>query len=102
MFYNTGKHKLRYSFVSMGWKGEKTTTKTLLFSGKTYLATAFVQTELDIDCHRLGYEYAIIDKDKYNVGFIFEIKYFGMLVSGLKGPGWMSPSLLAFICQRLV
>jgi len=78
VFYKSGKHKLRYSFVSMSWEGEKTTTKTLLFSGKTYSATAFVQTELDIDYHRLGYEYLIIEKDKYNVGFIFEVKYFDL------------------------
>jgi hypothetical protein len=65
----------------MSWDGSKTLTKSIVYSGTTYSASTLVKTELDIDYHRLGYEYQLIDADKYKVGFIFEIKYFDIDMS---------------------
>lgn len=81
LFYESGRHKLRYAFVSMSWDADKTITKSIVYGGQTYSASTMVETELDIDYHRLGYEYQFIKADNYDVGLIFEIKYFDIETS---------------------
>ncbi|VAV85509.1 hypothetical protein MNBD_DELTA01-1185 [hydrothermal vent metagenome] len=36
LFYESGRHKIRYSFVSMSWDGDKAISKSIVYSGKTY------------------------------------------------------------------
>src|SRR3989338_10759605 len=54
-------HHLRYGYMPMSWKGQKTITKTINFAGQTYTANASVDSNLDILYQRLGYEYDIIN-----------------------------------------
>lgn len=72
-----GSHHLRYSYTSLSWDGEKTIAEALGidFGGTNFADTTFIETSLDIDYHRLGYEYDIIDIARNRVTFIIELKY---------------------------
>lgn len=69
-------HKVRYGYLPLKWDGSKTITKTVQFGGKTYSASTQVNTKLTVDYHRLGWQYDFISSKDYNLGFIFDIKYF--------------------------
>ncbi len=73
-----GKHRVRYAFVPLSWDGSKTITKTINFAGKTYSASTAVTTSLDVDYHRLGYEYDFIKVAGNRVGVIAEVKVFNI------------------------
>ncbi len=70
-----GSHKLRYGFMPLKWDGSKTITQTITFGGQTYSASTLVDSELNLDYHRLAYEYDIIDVLSNRLGVIFEVKY---------------------------
>lgn len=67
-------HHLRYGYMPMSWKGQKTITKTINFAGQTYTANASVDSNLDILYQRLGYEYDIINLLGNKLGVIIDIK----------------------------
>ncbi len=71
-----GAHHLRYSVMNMGWDGDNTLTKSVTFSGTTYTASTDIMSSLDIDYHRFGYEYDIIDAVGIRLALIAELKYF--------------------------
>ncbi len=73
-----GKHKLRYGYVPLSWEGQKTLSQSIDFAGKTYTATARVDSSLDMKYHRLGYEYDLLDTLGNKVGIIVEAKYFNI------------------------
>jgi hypothetical protein len=85
-----GRHKIRYGFVQFEWDGENTLTETITFGGETFTITTFVATDLDIDYHRLGYEYDIIDTLDNRLGLIVEVKYFDIDAS-LEAPNEVPP-----------
>lgn len=70
-----GGHKLRYAYMPLKWDGSKNISVPVSFGGSTFTATTLVNTNLDIDYHRLGYEYDIIDTLGNRLGVIFELKY---------------------------
>jgi hypothetical protein len=51
------KHKLNFSFLPLKWDGDKIITQTIEFSGKTYTAGTRVQSKLDLNFFKGGYEY---------------------------------------------
>ncbi|MBI5641897.1 MAG: hypothetical protein HY954_00315 [Deltaproteobacteria bacterium] len=71
-----GSHKLRYGFVPLKWDGSKTLTETITFAGQSYTASADVESEMNLNYHRLGYEYDFIDALNNKLGVILELKYF--------------------------
>ncbi|MDH4228037.1 MAG: hypothetical protein OEV59_09875 [Deltaproteobacteria bacterium] len=76
-----GSHKVRYAFTPLSWDGKKNITETIKFGGKTYTLGNLVKTSLDMDYHRLGYEYDFIDLLSNKVGVIIEAKYLDFDVS---------------------
>ena len=73
---NLGSHHLRYGYMPLSWDGQKTITQSINFDGKTYSASARVDSNLDITYQRLGYRYNIIDTLGNQLGIIFDIKLF--------------------------
>ncbi len=71
-----GSHRLRYGYMPLKWEGSKNLTKTINFNGTTYSASTDVESELQMDYHRLAYEYDFIDTLDNRLGIIFEVKYF--------------------------
>lgn len=80
-----GKHKLRYGFIKLEWDGEKTITEEINFGGETFTVSTFVDSELNVDYHRLGYQYDFIDTLENRLGLILELKYFD-IDARLKAP----------------
>jgi hypothetical protein len=71
-----GKHRLRYGFIRLDWDGDEILTKTITFGGETFTVSSRVVTDLDIDYHRLGYIYDLIDTLGNRLSLILEVKYF--------------------------
>ncbi len=74
--FEFGKHRVRYAFVPLSWDGSKTITKSINFAGKTYSVNTDVTTSLDVDYHRLGYEYDFVKVAGNRFGIIAELKVF--------------------------
>ena len=72
-----GSHHLRYSFTSLSWDGERSIADVLgiNFAGTNFAQTTFVKTSLDIEYHRLAYEYDLFDLMRNRVTLIAELKY---------------------------
>jgi len=70
-----GSHKFRYAYMPLKWDGSKAVSTTISFGGQTFTTTTPVSTNLDLNYHRFGYEYDIIDTLDNRLGLIFEIKY---------------------------
>ena len=70
-----GGHSLRYGYMPMKWDGSKVVSTDISFGADTFTASSLVSTNLDIDYHRLGYQYNIIDTLDNRIGVIFEVKY---------------------------
>lgn len=51
------KHKFNFSFLPLKWEGDKIISRTIEFSGKTYTAGTRVQSKLDLNLFKVGYEY---------------------------------------------
>jgi len=73
-----GRHKIRYGYMPLDWSGSKTITEEITFGGETFSASALVDSSLDIDYHRLGYQYDFIEVKDSTVGLIIEAKYFSI------------------------
>lgn len=71
-----GHHKIRYGFTPLKWDGSRTLSQSITFNGRTYSASTTVDTKLNLDYHRLGYEYDFIDLLDNRLGVIVELKYF--------------------------
>lgn len=67
-------HHLRYGYMPMSWKGQKTMTQDIYFSGQTYSASVPVDSKLDVLYQRLGYEYDIINLLGNKLGVIVDLK----------------------------
>ncbi|MFQ5587088.1 MAG: hypothetical protein ACE5GF_09775 [Thermodesulfobacteriota bacterium] len=76
-----GGSKLRYAFTPLSWDGDETITQSISFGGQTYSASSQITSSLDVDYHRLGYEYDFIDFLNNKLGVIFDIKYFDVVAS---------------------
>lgn len=72
-----GSHHLRYSYTSLSWDGTKSIAEVagIDFGGTNFAQTTFVKTSLDIEYHRLAYEYDLFDLMRNRVTLIAELKY---------------------------
>lgn len=72
-----GSHHLRYSYMSLSWDGSTNIADLagIDFGGTNFAQTTLVNTSLDIDYHRLGYEYDLIDILRNRITLIAELKY---------------------------
>ncbi len=70
-----GKHSIRYAFVPMSWDGKKTIPRSINFAGRTYSVSTAVTSSLDVDYHRLGYQYDFMSVAGNRLGIIAELKY---------------------------
>ena len=70
-----GGHSLRYGYMPLKWDGSKNVSQEIKFGADTFTASTLVNTNLDVDYHRLGYQYNIIDTLDNHLGVIFELKY---------------------------
>ena len=50
-------HKFNFSFLPLKWDGDKVLSRTIEFSGQTYTAGTRVQSKLDLNVYKAGYEY---------------------------------------------
>ncbi|MFQ5441506.1 MAG: hypothetical protein ACE5EB_02145 [Thermodesulfobacteriota bacterium] len=73
--FELGGHKVRYGYMPMTWDGTRTITQSISFAGQTFSASTSVDTEVEINLHRLGYEYDFIDFANNKIGAIIEMKY---------------------------
>jgi len=51
------KHKFNFEYIPLKWDADKVLTQTIQFSGQTYPAGARVQSSLDLNLFKGGYEY---------------------------------------------
>lgn len=71
-----GGHSLRYGYVPLEWKGSGSSTVVISYNGQDYAANVAIDSELNIDYHRLAYQYNFIDTLDNHLGVIVELKYF--------------------------
>lgn len=71
-----GGHKIRYGFTSLSWEGANTLAIPVDYGNQSFLASANVTSTLDINYHRLAYQYDLVSLLSNKVGFIAELKYF--------------------------
>ena len=55
------KHKFNLSFLPLKWDADKVLTSTIIFSGTTYTAGTRVQSKLDLNVFKAGYEYDFLE-----------------------------------------
>lgn len=67
------KHKFNFSFLPLKWAGDKIITRTIEFSGKTYTAGTRVQSKLDLNLFKAGYEYDFLTGQYGFLGAVIDI-----------------------------
>lgn len=55
-----GKHKFNFSFLPLKWDADKIITRTIEFSGKRYTVGTRVESKLDLNLFKIGYEYDFV------------------------------------------
>jgi hypothetical protein len=68
------KHKIRVHYLPADYSSDSILQRTVVFNGIVYEAGLPVQSEIDWDTLRVGYEYDFIYRDRGFVGFIVELK----------------------------
>jgi len=51
------KHKFNFSYLPLKWDADKIVTRTIEFSGQTYTVGTRVQSKLELNFYKVGYEY---------------------------------------------
>ncbi len=67
------KHKFNFSFLPLKWEGDKVITRDIEFSGKTYRAWNRVQSKLDLNLFKIGYEYDFLTGKYGFLGAVIDI-----------------------------
>ncbi|MDH4266139.1 MAG: hypothetical protein OEW45_10920 [Deltaproteobacteria bacterium] len=67
------KHKFNFSVIPLKWDGDKVITQTIEFSGKTFTAGTRVQSKLDLNLFKAGYEYDFLAGNLGFLGGTFDI-----------------------------
>lgn len=67
------KHKFNFSFLPLKWEGDKIITRTIEFSGKTYTAGTRVQSKLDLNLFKVGYEYDFLTGKYGFLGAVIDV-----------------------------
>jgi len=69
------KHKFRFEILPIRMNSEGCPlTRTIVFNGQAYPITARVSSKFDWTTYRFGYEYDFLARDRWFVGFIFDIR----------------------------
>lgn len=79
------KHKFNFSFLPLKWDGDKVITRTIEFSGKTYTAGTRVQSKLNLNLFKAGYEYDFLTGKYGFLGAIIDV-LIGNVAIELKAP----------------
>lgn len=79
------KHKFNFSFLPLKWEGDKIITRTIEFSGKTYTAGTRVQSKLDLNLFKIGYEYDFLTGENGFLGAAIDVAV-GNVAIELKAP----------------
>jgi len=82
------KHKFNLSYLPMKWEAEKTITRTIEFSGTTYTAGTPVQSKLDLNFYKIGYEYDFLAGKAGFLGAGIDVLVANVSVE-LKAPGFV-------------
>lgn len=70
------KHKLRFAYVPVRYLEEgKVLNRTIVFRGRTYNVNLPVNTALNWDFYRFGYEYDVVALNRGFIGVIVDVKY---------------------------
>jgi hypothetical protein len=69
------KHKFRLNMTPMKWETESVLERTIVFNGIAYQIGVPVQTTLQWNAWRFGYEYDFIYRQRGFVGVLLEAKY---------------------------
>ncbi len=67
------KHKFNLSYIPIRWEAAKNITKTIQFAGKTYSAGTRVQSKLDLQLVKGGYEYDFLAGKYGFLGASFDV-----------------------------
>ncbi len=70
------KHKIRFSYLPVRYLEEGTVlNRTIIFRGTTYNVNLPVNTAVNLDMYRFGYEYDLVSGRRGYVGIIADLKY---------------------------
>jgi hypothetical protein len=69
------KHKLRFHYLPMSYKGDTILSKDIVFNGQRFPIRIDVQTDFEWKAYRFTYEYDVIYRDRGYVGLLIESKY---------------------------
>jgi hypothetical protein len=69
------KHKFRFEYLPISYTQSTTFSRDIVFNGQTYHIGLPVNSTLDWQMFRFGYEYDFLYHNKWFAGFIMEAKY---------------------------
>jgi hypothetical protein len=69
------KHKFRVSFTPIRYEAETLLQRTIVFNGATFQVNVPVQSSIQWNAWRFGYEWDFVYRDRGFVGVILEAKY---------------------------
>ena len=68
------KHKFRVNYLPMSYSASSTVRREFVFNAIRYRINVPVQTDLSWKTWALGYEYDFLYRDRWFVGFVFQVK----------------------------
>jgi len=69
------KHKFRFEYTPINYTAEANPTRRIVFNGVEFPITIPVQTDVNWNAYRFGYEYDFIYRDRGFAGLLLELKY---------------------------
>ncbi|PKN51344.1 MAG: hypothetical protein CVU55_11945 [Deltaproteobacteria bacterium HGW-Deltaproteobacteria-13] len=79
-FFAIGDHEITLSYSQVNFSGAKNIEKNIIFDGKTYNASAYVESELKSSMIDLEYQYKLLNFKNIlaglSIGIIGKVKYF--------------------------
>jgi hypothetical protein len=79
------KHKFRFAYIPISFSAEAVMKRTIVFNGQAFVVGVPVNSTVDWQAIRIGYEYDFIYRDRGFIGAIVEAKYSNVEVT-LKNP----------------
>jgi hypothetical protein len=79
------KHKFRVGYIPIAYSAETVLRRTIVFNGQAFKVSVPINSSIDWQAWRFGYEYDFIYRDRGFVGLILEAKYTNASVT-LKNP----------------
>jgi len=69
------RHKFRLQYIPIKYDQSAVLTRTLVFNGQSYTIGRSVNSTLDWNAYRIGYEFDFISRDRGFGGFVLDLKY---------------------------